>query len=404
MADGGVSVVARPVIRCLLAAPSPGVDVESGDMQYCRDLLADPPPGVEYVTYPEALASGELRDMPTVRRGAPLPRGARAMGQALARAGLHGIRRAGMLLPDPVHWWEIVGRFDLVHTHCFPLRLTGRVPPVVATDSAGTFWFWTAARGRSEQDVWTRLRRERALARRLGIIHPTVTPDAAAQVLYFVSRGRELADRLGIDSSCIQIAPAGVPDAHTRAPLGLDPPTLLFVTRNFEVKGGPAALTVLDAVRQEFPTSRLLVAGPSDPEPGIEGVVWLGPRTREELYDDVYPRADVFVYPTTFDCAPLVVVEALAHGLPVVAPPRLRSPRSGLRRGHRDAGGPRPDRPPEPGGTRSAPGPRPPAADGVRGRPGLPRPPLGRRPEPEAPVRLHRRRIGRRNPGDPVIR
>ena len=320
MADGGVSVVARPVIRCLLAAPSPGVDVESGDMQYCRDLLADPPPGVEYVTYPEALASGELRDMPTVRRGAPLPRGARAMGQALARAGLHGIRRAGMLLPDPVHWWEIDGRFDLVHTHCFPLRLTGRVPPVVATDSAGTFWFWTAARGRSEQDVWTRLRRERALARRLGIIHPTVTPDAAAQVLYFVSRGRELADRLGIDSSCIQIAPAGVPDAHTRAPLGLDPPTLLFVTRNFEVKGGPAALTVLDAVRQEFPTSRLLVAGPSDPDPGIEGVVWLGPRTREELYDDVYPRADVFVYPTTFDCAPLVVVEALAHGLPVVAP------------------------------------------------------------------------------------
>ena len=149
--------MARPVIRCLLAAPSPGVDVESGDMQYCRDLLADPPPGVEYVTYPEALASGELRYMPTVRRGAPLPRGARAMGQALARAGLHGIRRAGMLLPDPVHWWEIVGRFDLVHTHCFPLRLTGRVPPVVATDSAGTFWFWTVARGRSEQDVWTRL-------------------------------------------------------------------------------------------------------------------------------------------------------------------------------------------------------------------------------------------------------
>ncbi len=313
-------MVAGAVIRCLLAAPTPGADVESGDVQYCRDLLGDPPPGVEYVTYPEALASGELRDMPTVRKGAPLPRGARAVGQALTRGGLHAIRRAGMLLPDPVRWWEVAGSFDVVHTHCFPVRLTGRVPPVVATDSAGTFWFWTAARGRSEQSVWTLLRRERHLARLLGIIHPTVTPDAAAQALYFVSRGKELAERLGIDSSCIQIAPAGVPDATTTAPLAMDPPTLLFVTRNFEVKGGPAALTVLDAVRREFPTCRLLVAGPSVPDPGIEGVTWLGPNTREELYGGVYPRADLFVYPTTFDCAPLVVVEALAHGLPVVAP------------------------------------------------------------------------------------
>jgi glycosyltransferase involved in cell wall biosynthesis len=34
----------------------------------------------------------------------------------------------------------------------------------------------------------------------------------------------------------------------------------------------------------------------------------------------VYPEADVFLYPTRADCAPLVVMEALAHGVPVVAP------------------------------------------------------------------------------------
>lgn len=308
------------MIRCLLSAPTSGFDGETGDVQYCRDLLAEPPPGVEYITYAAALATGEIRDMPSLRRGAPRPRGVGPLGHAILRSGLHGIRRSGMLLPDPVRWWEIVGSFDIVHTHCFPVRLTGRVPPVVATDSAGTFWYWTAARGRSEQDTWKLLRRERRIAQRIGYIHPTATPDMADQTLYFVAQGRQLAEHLGIDGSCIQTAPAGVPDSRERAPLALDPPTLLFVARNFEVKGGPAALEVLRAVRREFPSCRLVVAGPSMPDPGIEGVTWLGSKSRLELYEGVYPRADLFVYPTTFDCAPLVVVEALAHGVPVVAP------------------------------------------------------------------------------------
>ena len=308
------------MIRCLLLAPTPGADVENGDVQYCRDLLDSPPNGVEYVTYPEALASGEIRDMPSLRKGTGLPRGLRPLGWALVRSVVHGIRRSGMLLPDPVHWWEIVGEFDVVHSHCFPVRLTGRVPPVVVTDSAGTFWYWTAAQGRSERDVWKLLRRERRIAQRIGYIHPTVTPDSANRTLYFVAQGRGLAERLAIDGSCIQVAPAGVPDATAQAPLALDPPTLLFVARNFEVKGGPAALDVLRAVRREFPTCRLMVAGPTTPDPGIEGVAWLGAKSRAELYADVYPRADLFLYPTTFDCAPLVVVEAMAHGVPVVAP------------------------------------------------------------------------------------
>jgi glycosyltransferase involved in cell wall biosynthesis len=48
--------------------------------------------------------------------------------------------------------------------------------------------------------------------------------------------------------------------------------------------------------------------------------------SREALYREVYPRADLFLYPTRFDCAPLVVMEALAHGLPVVAPAAFALP------------------------------------------------------------------------------
>jgi glycosyltransferase involved in cell wall biosynthesis len=200
------------------------------------------------------------------------------------------------------------------------VRFVGAHPPVVVTDSAGTFWYWTAARGFSERSVWRKLRRERRVASLLGYIHPTTRPDAATQALYFVASGKRLAAQLGIDPSRIGGAPAGVPAARTAAPLRMQPPTLLFVARNFEIKGGPDALTTLQRVRADFPECRLLVAGSDRPDPGIDGVEWLGPMTRDRLYADVYPRADIFLYPTRFDVAPLVVAEALGHGVPVVGP------------------------------------------------------------------------------------
>ena len=95
---------------------------------------------------------------------------------------------------------------------------------------------------------------------------------------------------------------------------------MLFVARNFELKGGAAVLEILPGVRRRFPSVRLMVAGPDRPDPHLPGVPWFGRCSRTELHEWVYPEADVFVYPTSFDRAPLVVMEAMAHGLPVVAP------------------------------------------------------------------------------------
>jgi glycosyltransferase involved in cell wall biosynthesis len=95
---------------------------------------------------------------------------------------------------------------------------------------------------------------------------------------------------------------------------------LLFVGRAFALKGGPDALAVFERVKRAVPDAHLVVAGPDRPAYVPSGVDWLGPVSRDQLYDEVYPRADMFLYPTHFDCAPFVVQEALAHGLPVLAP------------------------------------------------------------------------------------
>ena len=285
-----------------------------------RDLLSDPPDGISYVTYADALKSGELRETASFRLGRNPPHNLGELAVASGRVGLHGLRRLGILLPDPVRWWQVVGHFDVVHVHCFPVRLFGDVPPVVVTDSAGTFWYWTAAQGRTAEDVWRLLRRERWVARRFRYIHPSVATEKASSTFYFVESGLALAEKAGMDVAAVRVCPAGVPSAVRHSEQRLDPPTLLFVAHNFEIKGGADAVTALRELRSDFPECRLVVAGSGKPDPHIEGVDWLGPVSRDTLYRDVYPRADLFVYPTRFDVAPLVVAEALAHGIPVVTP------------------------------------------------------------------------------------
>jgi glycosyltransferase involved in cell wall biosynthesis len=305
-------------LRCLLMAPVVPPDPDNGDAQFTRDLMACPPPGVEYVPYTQALATGELAAGPSIKTFGSGPWSAGDAVVATARAGLHVLRRAGYLLPDPVRWVRLVADFDLVHMHCMPTRFLGRVPPVVVSDSAGTWWHWTATRGVPGRRVHRLLARERRVARAVGYLHPSAHPDQSAGVLLFVDAGRRLLREVGVPVDGVRRCPPGVPGP--RRPARGDGRTLAFVAHDFRLKGGDVALSVLQRLRGSHPGLRLLVAGSDGPDPGIDGVEWLGPLRREDLYEQVYPRADVFVYPTRSDCAPLVVMEAVAHGVPVVAP------------------------------------------------------------------------------------
>jgi glycosyltransferase involved in cell wall biosynthesis len=299
-------------------------DPDNGDAQFTRDLMACPPPDVEYVTYTQALAMGDIAVGPSVKTMAGRPWPVRDVVPAITRAGLHLLRRSGYLLPDPVRWIRLLAPFDLVHMHCMPVRFLGKVPPVVVSDSAGTWWHWTAARGIPDRRVHRLLVRERRVARAVGYLHPSARPERSTQVLLFVDAGRRLLQSVGVQVDGVQRCPPGVP-GPLRPGRG-DGRTLAFVAHDFELKGGDLAVAVLRRLRGPRPGLRLLVAGSSRPDPGIEGVEWLGPMNREQLYELVYPEADVFLYPTRADCAPLVVMEALAHGVPVVAPSAFALP------------------------------------------------------------------------------
>jgi glycosyltransferase involved in cell wall biosynthesis len=68
-----------------------------------------------------------------------------------------------------------------------------------------------------------------------------------------------------------------------------------------------------------------LVGGGQQPEPLPRGVVCLGQTPREALLREM-SEADVFVFPSLFEGFALVILEAMAAGLPVITTPNTAGP------------------------------------------------------------------------------
>ena len=97
--------------------------------------------------------------------------------------------------------------------------------------------------------------------------------------------------------------------------------TLLFVGRDWERKNGPLVLAAFQHARRQRSDLRLLVAGPAQQPHGLpaEGVEFVGPVHSEARLHDLYARSSLFVMPSRFEPYGIVLVEAQAAGVPVVA-------------------------------------------------------------------------------------
>jgi glycosyltransferase involved in cell wall biosynthesis len=108
-------------------------------------------------------------------------------------------------------------------------------------------------------------------------------------------------------------SPAERPQAATSAA-----PTILFVGNDFARKGGYPLLEAFRQVRRAYPAARLQLVGTEPsiaPEPGVEV---LGRIRDRAALARLYRHARVFCLPSFFDPFPLVLLEAMAHALPVV--------------------------------------------------------------------------------------
>lgn len=114
--------------------------------------------------------------------------------------------------------------------------------------------------------------------------------------------------------------------------IGTDDLLLLFVGMNFEVKGLDTIITAMAKARKARPEAniRLLVVGRGDEKKygkiaqslGVAGdVIFAG--TQHAGLERFYRAADVFTLFSAFDTFGMVVLEAMAAGLPVIVSPNV---------------------------------------------------------------------------------
>lgn len=132
---------------------------------------------------------------------------------------------------------------------------------------------------------------------------------------------RSVAEDYGIDPGKVRCVYAGSNvDAIPEPAGGHDYAgrRILFIGRDWERKGGPDLLDAFRLVRRELPDATLVVGG-CRPAVTDEGVTVLGELGPAEVSAQLH-RASVFCMPTRREPFGVAFVEALKHGVPVVAP------------------------------------------------------------------------------------
>lgn len=135
-----------------------------------------------------------------------------------------------------------------------------------------------------------------------------------APISHWAAAGLE---REGVPADRISVMPAGVDlEAWQPAPPRQNAvPRLLFVGGDFERKGGGILVEALRHALAGRVTLDIVTYGSPSVPPGVR--VHRAEPNSQELRA-LYREADLFVLPTRGDCYPVVAIEAMAAGLPVV--------------------------------------------------------------------------------------
>ncbi|OFW70054.1 MAG: hypothetical protein A2V52_04425 [Actinobacteria bacterium RBG_19FT_COMBO_54_7] len=151
----------------------------------------------------------------------------------------------------------------------------------------------------------------RPLARKIDV--RVAVSESAKQLIsgYFPGDYRIIPN--GVDTS--EYSPDG------QALPGLDPGRfhLLFIGRPEPRKGLDVLLDAFPEIHKNHPEARLLIAGVENPIRKMEGVIWLG-RLSDEQVPMAYRSARLLISPALgSESFGIILIEAMASGVPVVA-------------------------------------------------------------------------------------
>lgn len=322
-------------MRVLLISPLPGIDPACGDVTYTQTLLSNPPEGVEYTTYFDAIKQGSLKEHG--RRDA-LQR-ARLNGRGLGREmlltglarGLNFMRQARWFFWEPFRFFSVKpGAFDVVHLHVFSAKFFELDCALVASNAAPQRYLYSDARHYSKLRTDIMETFEIIFGRILGVnLNSYYLPQVARVIAFTEFLQCWYAERNVMRESSIDQVPIYLPSLQRRT-VNRRPKRIGFVAKDFLAKGGQTLLRAFEIVRVARPDAELMIVGcEAQLEQSLaarRGISWIPYVPRERLMNEILPSFDVLSYPTNCDGLPLVVLEAMSMGVPVAVSDYLAMP------------------------------------------------------------------------------
>jgi glycosyltransferase involved in cell wall biosynthesis len=255
-------------------------------------------------------------DAREARAARPRGRGryARELIAALRRLGVHDLREevGGIgpeVLREQVGWPGRLARqsADLVHAAGGVLPLRRPCPGLVSVHDLA---FEAHPTDLAPRAAW----RHRTFV-------PRSVRSAELTLCGSAFTAADVATRYGVDPGRLRVVPYAPALARGAAPLPGGAPYLLAVGDGRPSRNLDRLVAAFAALRAgELPDHRLVLAGAATPGrppagAGVEVTGWLD----DERLDALMRGADVLVHPSLYDGAGLVVLEAMARGVPVAA-------------------------------------------------------------------------------------
>ena len=233
--------------------------------------------------------------------------------------------------------WQRVPDFDVVHIHTL-YRFHDLAAAIVARRNHVPY----VIQAHGSLDPWHRAHRRRPKDLYHALVEDPIIRGAAVIVCTSERESRSIRELryevprwvipIGIDVDSLR-NPAP-PDAFPGIRPEPDERILTFIGRLTAKKGVPLLVEAFRAVAADYPTARLVIAGPDDEAIGarlsaaladarlVARVAFVGP-VDGEVKRALLQRSDVFVLPSADESFGVAIAEAMAVGCPVVASPEV---------------------------------------------------------------------------------
>lgn len=209
---------------------------------------------------------------------------------------------------------KVTKSYDALHVYTQNCALVSTsilraIPSVVTTDSANELNAYRLPYRTPTRFTRYALRPGRYLERRVLL--------AATTVIANTSWVADSLRGLGVPSSRLVVLPFGVQIPPPVARRDLDHPVITFIGHQLDRKGGRRLIELHQERFADKCDLVLVTTDPVAPRPGV--VVRDDVRPGDGKLLDILAGTTAMVFPSLIDQAPNAVLEALAHGVPVVA-------------------------------------------------------------------------------------